>query len=204
RGETPLILAATQSQTDGEQMRLQLGANVNARTKRGRTALMQAIDGPKQFDNKNHIVYSPAIAKLLIAAGADVNARDASGNTALSLATKRGYTDMVAILKAAVGQAPDPQASPTFHANVALVHVDAEVTDRDGRIVAGLSKPDFRVFDDGQEQHITGFSADLEPLDLILLFDISGSMRAVVQRVADAARDGLAELRPGDRVSVMV
>ena len=40
---------------------------------------MQAIDGPKEFDNDKHVVYSPEIAKLLIASGADVNAKDASG-----------------------------------------------------------------------------------------------------------------------------
>ena len=60
---------------------------------------MQAIDGPKDFDNERHVVYSPEIAKLLIAAGADVNARDAAGNTALALARKRGYLDMVAALE---------------------------------------------------------------------------------------------------------
>src|SRR5262249_40033438 len=96
------------------------------------------------------------------------------------------------------------QEAPTFRAAVALVHIDAEVTDHEGRILADLTKEDFRVFDEGKEQQLTDFSADLDPLDLILLFDISGSMRAVVQKVAEAAHEGLAELRPGDRVSVMV
>ena len=79
RGETALILAATQYEAEGIQLLIEQGANVNAKTETGRTALMQAIDGPKEFDNDKHVVYSPEIAKLLIASGADVNARDADG-----------------------------------------------------------------------------------------------------------------------------
>jgi ankyrin repeat protein len=101
RGETALILAATQHEAEAAQLLLEKGANVNAKTKTGRTALMQAIDGPKDFDNDKHVVYSPEIAKLLIAAGADVNARDAGGNTALTLANRRGYLDMAAALRKA-------------------------------------------------------------------------------------------------------
>jgi VWFA-related protein len=96
------------------------------------------------------------------------------------------------------------QDDPIFHSAVALVHIDAEVTSADGAILAGLTKDDFRVLDERKPQTILHFSTDEEPLDLILLFDVSGSMRAVVEKVAAAAREGLHELRQGDRVSVMV
>jgi VWFA-related protein len=109
---------------------------------------------------------------------------------------------IVAILWAAtLAYAQDPV---TFRAGVSLVHVDAEVLGEDGRILTGFHKEDFRVFDERKEQPILQFAAEEQALDLILLFDISGSMRGVVQRVADAARQGLHELRPGDRVCVMV
>jgi ankyrin repeat protein len=100
-GETALILASTQFEADAVQLLLQSGAHVNAKTKAGRTALMQAIDEPLEFDNENHVVYSPEIAKLLISAGADVDAKDNAGNSALSIARKRVYEDMVAILNKA-------------------------------------------------------------------------------------------------------
>jgi len=96
------------------------------------------------------------------------------------------------------------QDAVTFRAGVSLVHVDAEVLDQDGRILNGLHKEDFRVFDERKEQPVVEFAAEEQPLDLILLFDISGSMRGVVQEVADAARQGLHQLQPGDRVCVMV
>jgi VWFA-related protein len=96
------------------------------------------------------------------------------------------------------------QDSAVFRAHVSLVHVDAEVVAPDGRILTGLSRNDFLILDEGKNQPIVDFSAEEQPLDLILLFDISGSMRPNVQAVGAAARQGLAELRPGDRVSVMV
>jgi VWFA-related protein len=96
------------------------------------------------------------------------------------------------------------QDDVVFRSGVALVHIDAEVTGADGSILTGLTKDDFRVLDERKEQSILHFATEDEPLDLILLFDISGSMRAVVEGVAAAAREGLRELRQGDRVSVMV
>ena len=108
---------------------------------------------------------------------------------------------LAALLLSLTAAAQDPAV---FRAGVALVHVDAEVTAADGRILSGFTKDDWRVFDEGSQQTVVAFSAEEEPLDLILLFDVSGSMRPVVAKVAAAAHQGLAELRQGDRVSVMV
>jgi VWFA-related protein len=95
------------------------------------------------------------------------------------------------------------QSPPTFTAGVSLVHVDVGVTGTNDRILTGLSQDDFRVLDEGQEQVITVFLAEEQPLDLILLFDISASMRDHVAGIASAAREAFHELRKGDRVSVM-
>jgi hypothetical protein len=96
------------------------------------------------------------------------------------------------------------QDSAVFRSGVSLVHVDAEVVSADGRILTGLTGDDFRVLDERMPQPIVHFSAGEESLDLILLFDISLSMRAVTQRVAAAAKMGFRELKFGDRVAVMV
>ncbi len=93
---------------------------------------------------------------------------------------------------------------PTFRTGISLIHVDTEVLDEHGRTVTGLNKSDFRIFDGGQEQPIAIFSSSEQPLDLILLIDISGSMRHKVEEIAAASGAALKELRPGDRVSVMV
>jgi VWFA-related protein len=96
------------------------------------------------------------------------------------------------------------QEPAVFKTAVSLVHLDAEVTAPDGRVLDGFTRDDFRIFDEGKPQPITHFSAGEEALDLILLFDVSGSMKPKIQEVAAAARQGVEELRKGDRVSVVV
>lgn len=91
---------------------------------------------------------------------------------------------------------------PTFSASVTLIRVDAEVLAGD-QIIEGLSADDFEVLDNGQPQRIRTLSRDLEPLDIVLLFDVSGSMQWVAKSVAEAAERALAALRPGDRAAVM-
>jgi VWFA-related protein len=95
------------------------------------------------------------------------------------------------------------QESTVFKTSVSLVHVDAEVTDGT-RLLAGLHKEDFQVCDNGAPQTIVYFSHEETPLDLILLFDISGSMMPKPKKLAASAHASLAQLRHGDRVAVMV
>jgi Ca-activated chloride channel family protein len=96
------------------------------------------------------------------------------------------------------------QETTTFRTGVSLVHVDAQVTAADGRLLDGFGKDDFRILDEGRPQPIVQFAAGDEALDLILLFDVSGSMQEKVAGVAAAAHQGMQELRQGDRVAIMV
>lgn len=94
------------------------------------------------------------------------------------------------------------QDQPTFRSNVALVHVDAEVSE-DGRIIAGLGRESFRVTDQGKPQTVLYFGHEEDPLDVVLLFDARGEMRPDVKRVAEAAHTSLSDLRQGDQIAVI-
>jgi len=94
------------------------------------------------------------------------------------------------------------QESTVFKAGVSLVHVDAEVTDGT-RPLTGFHKEDFQILDEGAPQTILYFSQEETPLDLILLFDLSGSMEPKLEKLAVSAHAALAQLRPDDRVAVM-
>jgi VWFA-related protein len=90
---------------------------------------------------------------------------------------------------------------PVFRADVSLVRVDAQVT-RAQEIVNGLQKDDFAILDNGKPQTILYCTQDEEALDLLLLFDTSGSMLPSMRRLAASAHTALSELRRGDRVAV--
>jgi VWFA-related protein len=94
------------------------------------------------------------------------------------------------------------QDPATFRSDVALVRVDAEVR-TDTAAVADLKRESFRIADNGNPQTIVYFAHDEQPLDVILLFDTSNSMRRVVARVAEAAHMAMSDLRTGDRVAIM-
>jgi len=75
-------------------------------------------------------------------------------------------------------QTAPPPAAPapsdnqsTLRVNVNLVILPVTVKDRDGRLVADLSRNEFRILDDNIEQHIDYFSAEAFPLSVVLLLD---------------------------------
>ena len=104
----------------------------------------------------------------------------------------------------ALAMAAGAQDDVVFRSGVSLVRVDAEAVDATGHVVSGLTKDDFVVLDEGKAQTLVNFSFEEEPLDLILLFDMAGSMHGKVLGVVRAAELGFHELRKGDRVDVMV
>jgi VWFA-related protein len=90
---------------------------------------------------------------------------------------------------------------PIYRSDVALVRVDAQVTD--GKTALdGLQKEDFIVKDNGVTRSILYCSQDEQALDLMLLFDISDSMFPGIRRLAASAHTALTELRQGDRVAL--
>ncbi len=91
-----------------------------------------------------------------------------------------------------------------FRSDVSLVRVDAQVVDRDNRTITGLRGEDFILHDEGQPQRIGHFASENMPLDVMLLLDVSASMRPHVERLASAARQALQVLRDKDRVAIMV
>ena len=71
-------------------------------------------------------------------------------------------------------------------------------------LVTDLTQDDFAVYDEKQPQKILYFGRDAEPVSLLLLLDVSGSMKKYVEQIASVARQGLQFLKPGDKVAVMI
>jgi len=64
----------------------------------------------------------------------------------------------------------------TLKVNVNLVTVGVLVTDSRGREVAGLQSQDFRLLEDGHQQPLSFFSAEKQPVSLVVVVDTSFSM----------------------------
>ena len=93
----------------------------------------------------------------------------------------------------------------TLHVNVKLINLFVGVTDRNGAIVGGLTRDDFRIAEDGRAQQIAIFErqADL-PLNLTLAIDTSSSVAKDMAEEQHAARRFVhAILRPQDRMSLL-
>ena len=90
-----------------------------------------------------------------------------------------------------------------FKTGTSDVRVDVQATSGND-LIKDLAKDDFVVTDEGKPQNIVSFAHGDEPLNVILLLDISGSMQKYVEQIARTAKDSLRHLRPGDRVAVMV
>jgi VWFA-related protein len=95
------------------------------------------------------------------------------------------------------------EETATFRSAVANVRIDVQVL-RDNALVYGLTAGDFLVYDEEVSQKIVYFGREAEQLNLILLLDVSGSMRKYVEQVAAVARQSLRFLRVKDKLAVIV
>lgn len=89
---------------------------------------------------------------------------------------------------------------------VRLVLLPVSVEDRRGRRVQGLSRDDFKVYEDHVPQHIEYFSVESEePLAVAFLLDVSGSMRQLgkLEAAKEAIRYFVETLRPGDQFGLV-
>jgi VWFA-related protein len=93
--------------------------------------------------------------------------------------------------------------TPLFRTGVSLVKVDVEAAGTGGAGVAGLHPGDFVVFDEGQRQTIADFSAESEPIRVLMLLDVSPSMSKWLSDLGAKSTTALRALRPQDEIGLM-
>jgi len=98
-------------------------------------------------------------------------------------------------------QASSPQA-PVYRSTADMVPLFVTVAEKGGRLVPDLTKDDFRVFDNGHAQPITLFDKTPQPVRLIVMLDVSGSMSGNLPILRAACDQLFARLRPDDQVRV--
>jgi Ca-activated chloride channel homolog len=83
--------------------------------------------------------------------------------------------------------------------DVSLALVNVTVTDPLNRLVTGLEKENFRVYEDGTEQEIVTLSSEDVPVSIGLVFDMSGSMSDKVDKARQAAVQFMRTANPLDQ-----
>jgi Ca-activated chloride channel family protein len=89
-----------------------------------------------------------------------------------------------------------------FRTSVDTVSVYATVSDNDGRLVPDLVKDDFTVLDNGTPREITLFSSDIQPITVVIMLDMSGSMFPRFLRLRTSTVSFVDALLPHDRAQI--
>lgn len=101
---------------------------------------------------------------------------------------------------------PLPASPTTIRVVASRVNVNVTVTDSGGRVVNGLRRQDFHVFDDGIERPITSYASNEDPSRVVLMIE-SGTADFLLEKFgkspflcADALLDRIA---PSDRLAIV-
>jgi Ca-activated chloride channel family protein len=105
----------------------------------------------------------------------------------------------------AQGTAPSQSAEPVLHFEVDLQTVNAQVKDKQGKYVLGLSAKDFTVREDGKAQKVAFFDAGSGPVTVAVLVDSSSSVGSSGQvgSAEEVAARFMRLARPGDEIWAM-
>jgi Ca-activated chloride channel homolog len=130
--------------------------------------------------------------------------------TITDLSTKRSaasgrFAAAVAVLAALIALVMlTPAAARQFTSSVNLVEVYATVTDPKGEPVTGLTADAFDVFEEGQRQDVTVFTAGEMGLSVAVALDRSFSMAGErLNAMSRASEQFLLALRPADRAMLI-
>ena len=104
------------------------------------------------------------------------------------------------------GPAPGPDSSDTqkltpgrvLKTETEMTLVNVTVTDPIGRLVTGLDRDNFRVYENNAEQEIVKFTSEDAPVSIGVIFDMSGSMTDKIDKSRLAAVQFFRTANPQD------
>jgi Ca-activated chloride channel homolog len=96
-----------------------------------------------------------------------------------------------------------PQQQPTFKSGSGLiVSMFTTVMDANQRLVPDLTIDDFEILDNDKPQPIIVFDNSVQPINVVVMLDTSGSMTMTLDLLKRAAEQFLIRLLPADRARV--
>jgi Ca-activated chloride channel homolog len=95
------------------------------------------------------------------------------------------------------------RANERFRVNVNLVLIPLTVTDPMDRLVTGLEKENFYIYEDNRPEAIKSFSTEDAPVSIGVIFDMSGSMANKIIRARDSILEFMKTSNPQDEFFVV-
>jgi VWFA-related protein len=92
---------------------------------------------------------------------------------------------------------------PRLQVNVDLVLIPVLVTDPQDRLITGLGKEHFKIYDNKVEKQITHFAREDAPVSIGLVFDCSGSMGPKLRQSRAAVAEFIRSANPEDEFSLV-
>ena len=114
----------------------------------------------------------------------------------------RRFAFALALTAAGASAAAVTSDQQVFRGRLDTVPVYTTVTDKAGRLVTDLARENFEVFDNGKAQQITAFDNTPQPIRLIVMLDVSGSMSGNVRLVQLACEQLFKQLQPNDLTKI--
>jgi VWFA-related protein len=140
----------------------------------------------------------------------DQAAPDAGGpgadNGAIALPKKKDQPDETPPPAPAEPKFKQPEGAPNFSLKVDVPEVTVDVgvlLEKTHTFVPGLKPDNFRVYEDGVEQKITGFKRVEAPITVLLLCEFASTNWFFIQDMRQSAWDFVQQLRPQDYAALM-
>jgi VWFA-related protein len=100
----------------------------------------------------------------------------------------------------------NPEGTPNFSLRIEVPEVTVDVgilLEKNGQFVPGLKPGNFRVYENGELQKITGFKRTEAPINALLLCEFAATNYHFIYDMRNAANAFASQLRPMDYVAVM-
>jgi VWFA-related protein len=152
------------------------------------------------------LVTSIVLATLIFYSGSPVTSQAPNNNLNANIGRPSGKAIQLPPRSA---PSPTPESSAeVVKVDIDLVKIDALVLQKNtARIVGGLNKEDFLLYEDGIKQEITHFSQDQLPLSVVIAIDRGPTCPEPLDvwsyQAHRAAREAIDRLKPVDEIAVM-
>lgn len=95
------------------------------------------------------------------------------------------------------------QAPPSFRVKAEFIQVPVTVFDREGRLLPNLTRRQFILLDEDEPRPIENFILDPTPLHVLMLLDVSASLRGELEEIRETAFQFAQSFDPEDQMAVV-